>query len=746
MDDGHDLHVPLHQRRDQYADALGEVVPTSASPERSQRSLPHPARNQVPSSAGYCGSRVGDYAPVSLPPYIKRLPAHIGQRDMEYLAEKDAMTIPDDDFRDELLRTYVKIIHCFMPAIDLDEFLDPIINGDEKRPVSLLLFQAVMFASVIFVDGDLLRSRGYTSRKRARKVFFNRVRLLYGLDCEPDRVALIQSVLLMTYWYDSPHDEKDTWYWMGIALSLSQIMGLHRDPETLKISLRAKRLRRRIWWACFIRDRLLALGIRRPARIRQEDFNVSMLELDDFDLCQPTKEHVAFVRECGFTTVEEDGRRQMCQICIDLAKLCVCIGNILHSQYSVVSTQPLNWEYYKNIAVLPRYSDKQMSELSKCDSELEDWCYNRKATSRYSPPSPPASTSGSLENTNDWADNITWLHQALLRMIYLTALGALHRPRALMSSSSRPESPDTNNAKKTSLRKVKEAAVAMTKLAFDLQCENQLRYLSTSSVPAFLSATLIHLLDIRDPDEELRNLSIGRFYQCFHALYELQDMYASADYAIRFLETVLVRMGTHIPMLPILRMCTNTMTTHSRDSHHIPFLGAANPVLNDPILEDYHASAISGRLNTPSTTGNGQFAMAAPPAVAQPSNAGQSMTNSDSYLNLVQQLSPELTMLDGTSPRPRNMLLFGGGGPRATPGLDSNAQLGPGTMGNPSAAAGDHPTMMDTPSQMDIWTEFDGLLPALINFDATDQNLMMQSHETRMPATTASSTSWQPFL
>ncbi|TPX17885.1 uncharacterized protein E0L32_002986 [Thyridium curvatum] len=732
-----EIHLPCHHRQNSFVDPPGEMIATSVSPQRGQGSQPRSSHSHVPSHGGCSASRTGDFAPITLPPYIKPLPGNIGPRDLEYLAGKDAMTIPDDGLRDELLRTYVKVIHCFMPAINLDEFLDPIITQDASRPVSLLLFQAVMFAGVVFLDSNLLRSRGYSSRKSARKIFFNRVRLLYGLDCEPDRMALIQSLLLMTYWYDSPDDEKDTWYWMGNTLSLSQIMGLHRDPRTLNISVRAKKLRRRIWWSCFIRDRQLALAIRRPARIREEDFNVTMLELNDFDLCQPSKEQIDFVRTCGFTTVEEDGRKRMCQICIDLAKLCVCIGHILHTQYSVV---PLNSESYKNIVVVPRFSDKQLSDINKCDQELQDWCCNQETTSVYAPPSPPASTfgSGTGEDCADWANTITRLHQALLRMVYLSALGALHRPHAFMGSSSQPDSTEATDGSKKSLRKVKEAAVEMTKLAFELQCENQLRYLPTSSIPAFLSATMIHMLYIRDPDEEVRNLSLGRFHQCFHALGELQGMYTAVDYALSFLESVLKRMGTNVAMLPIWRARKHARATTHSDDPPVALPHPPRGSFSNASFQVYNASAIDPRLKTPPITANDRLAEPVPNAMLQQAGVRQVHTNTEAFLELVHPINPGMMLGEGV---PENHELLPEPPVRASPGsaaVTNHASRGLGPM--PHDLAGG-PHLMDTPS-MNSWNEFDALLPALINFDATDLGSMESNQSTALSA----GTPWQPFF
>ena len=62
------------------------------------------------------------------------------------------------------------------------------------------------------------------------------------------------------------------------------------------------------------------------------------------------------------------------------------------------------------------------------------------------------------------------LHKILLYMKYLTALGALHWPQVFYSGSD-----GIDPARKADSRcKLTEAAVAITKLAFDLQSNGQM--------------------------------------------------------------------------------------------------------------------------------------------------------------------------------------------------------------------------------------------------------------------------------
>lgn len=113
----------------------------------------------------------------SLPPYIKALPSRIGPDEIMYLTAKGALTIPTPSLRNALIRSYTEFVYPYMPLLDIHEFIQAIDNNDSKTPISLLLFQAVMFASVASVGMKHLRSAGYLTRRDARRDFFQKTRV-----------------------------------------------------------------------------------------------------------------------------------------------------------------------------------------------------------------------------------------------------------------------------------------------------------------------------------------------------------------------------------------------------------------------------------------------------------------------------------------------------------------------------------------------------------------------------------------
>lgn len=131
---------------------------------------------QMPSTQNF-PSQQRQHPGSGLPSYIRPLPPRIMADDIDFLQRKGALTVPDAQLRNELLRSYVQYVHPYMPLLDLKDFLHPIEKNDGHSPVSLLLFQAVMFAATAYIDMRFLQAQGFDNRKAARKVFFQRARV-----------------------------------------------------------------------------------------------------------------------------------------------------------------------------------------------------------------------------------------------------------------------------------------------------------------------------------------------------------------------------------------------------------------------------------------------------------------------------------------------------------------------------------------------------------------------------------------
>ncbi|KAJ5465318.1 uncharacterized protein N7458_001004, partial [Penicillium daleae] len=174
-----------------------------------------------------------DQKAAKLPGFVRKPSSRLQVEDVDYLALTGALTVPDTELRKELLKAYVHYVHPSMPILDISVLIQSIVLENGMRPLSLLLFQAMMFAAMAYIDFEHLGVAGYANRKLARETFFMRVRRLYDLEYETDPISLVQSLLLMTHTNEMNADQKDSWYWLGISISLAHSIGLHRGSRNL---------------------------------------------------------------------------------------------------------------------------------------------------------------------------------------------------------------------------------------------------------------------------------------------------------------------------------------------------------------------------------------------------------------------------------------------------------------------------------------------------------------------------------
>ena len=571
----------------------------------------------------------------ALPAFIAPLSSRILNEDLEYLIHKGALTVPEPDLQLEILRAYMSSVHPFMPMLDYRSFIHALLNNQGDRRISLLLFQAVMFAGLHSLELPVLHRLGFESAKQARKVFFNRARLLYEFDVELDSAAVLQSLILMSSWYSKRDDRRDTWHWTGLAYDMARRMGLHREPTTKYIPDKVRHFHRRLWWSLYIRDRMIALGTRRPMRIHDCDCDVTMLTLDDFDL-DPLDE--SYQEQALIPSAKESQSTAL--MCIELAKLCITIGHVVSSQYTTVRTQP-DQDIPHTVMVVSRRDEGRAEEGESCDKELNEWFQaletNVKRTS-----------SASVDESPQRCSEIHW---AILHVTYQTTVNVLHRAQALKPV---PESEEEKKVQLVSRSKVKESARSLTKLSQTMLRHDQLRFVGLIGVTALIAAYLSHMLDITSVDEDVRDASTLRLYQTLEVLHVLRGIYASADAAVSFLASVSRKAGIRVPA---------QVTAHAADSTSGLTTGSAVPLTNGRQIANWKDTPdltySPGGLTSPQKSGwsvnNSQVLAQTPVSLSQPhplDRDGQILASSS-----IMQPSPGAVAF-GTPSREQGILNF----------------------------------------------------------------------------------------
>lgn len=359
----------------------------------------------------------------------------------------------------------------------------------------------------------------------------------------------------MTYWYETPDDQKDTWHWMGVAISLAHTIGMHRNPETSNMEPSKKKLWKRIWWSCFMRDRLVALGMRRPTRVKDEDYDVPMLTEDDFEI-GPISENITIIPKDSVIR-DVAAQKELAQMCIAKAKLCLCISHVLSAQYSVLvrhqGMQGREGSTRSSVMLFPKKLD-QTDEVKSCDIELTAWINELPVQCQYTDEIKPGPSGAPL-----------FVQRALLHMVYFTTLSALHRPQVLPAAST-AEPDKSRELQDLSRKKVREASREITRISQDLHRSGLEKYLPTTGVTVLLPAIIIHLLDIKSCNEDARQAAMDGFCHCMAVLEKLRDNYASADFATQFLEAAIRK--ADIDMGTLTSQAKQTLTQQPSQINH----------------------------------------------------------------------------------------------------------------------------------------------------------------------------------
>lgn len=175
---------------------------TSGTPGISSASLQEPEPLTIsesppkgPQFSTSCSTLL-DTTCMNLPGFITTLVTQIPAEDMVYLYMKGALTLPSADVQNALLRSFFDYVYPFMPILDLDGFTQSVAarNGTSGK-LSLLLFQAVLFAGTAHVSMDHLRNAGFRTRRQARKTLFQRTRVelsLFHISLHPEAVPCVK--------------------------------------------------------------------------------------------------------------------------------------------------------------------------------------------------------------------------------------------------------------------------------------------------------------------------------------------------------------------------------------------------------------------------------------------------------------------------------------------------------------------------------------------------------------------------
>ncbi|CAK7208491.1 Transcriptional activator of fatty acid utilization [Sporothrix bragantina] len=406
--------------------------------------------------------------------------------EIEILHQRGAFLLPPRDLCDELIEAYFKWVHPIVPVINRTRFMRQ--YRDTNNPPSLLLLQAVLLAgSRVCKNPKLMDANGSTTP--AALTFYKRAKALYDANYEDDRVTIVQSLLLMGWYWEGPEDvTKNVFYWSRVATIVAQGSGMHRSVEDSQLSTTDKRLWKRIWWTLFTRDRSVAVALGRPVHINLEDSDVEMLVEEDFNEDEPDQPS------------EYPPDPLQVHFFMQYVKLCEIMGLVLSQQYSVAS----------------KGRQKSPMDLTHSDMALADWLQNC-----------PPIVCWNASSRNFWS--------GLLFSTYYTTLCLLHR--AYMPPGSSRFGDDT--AMYPSRTIAFQAANNISAIIDYMTTSEQLRFCPAFIVYSLFSALIMHVYQMRSPIPSIQLVTQDNLQICMNGLKEVSKVWLVGKMVYALFESIL---------------------------------------------------------------------------------------------------------------------------------------------------------------------------------------------------------------
>jgi hypothetical protein len=207
-----------------------------------------------------------------------------------------------------------------------------------------------------FVSRNSIKALGYPSIRTARAALYRRAKLLHDFESESSPICIAQAALLLSFWspVSSSGIRKANSTWLTIAIQHAKVAEAHHyssfgsspvasdgnSKTPTAMQLNRQNILKRLWWCCIIRDRILALCVRRSIQITRAHFDMDANSpLGSADLADEISRSKVY---------NADTKRALIDIMSQLIDLCILFTDMLILVYPLDDTpgwgRPMNSE------------------------------------------------------------------------------------------------------------------------------------------------------------------------------------------------------------------------------------------------------------------------------------------------------------------------------------------------------------------------------------------------------------------
>ncbi|KAL4985626.1 fungal-specific transcription factor domain-containing protein [Aspergillus falconensis] len=418
----------------------------------------------------------------------RRLVNDHSQRERAHLDELGAFDTLDGSASDKLIRTFFEMIYPVAPIIDRKDFY----HNFKTSHISPLLLQAMYMVAFLHCEPSILADTGFGNRYTAIFTCYHRAKALFDAGYESDAIVVIQALLCLSFWWESPTQQKDMWYWTGIAVNLAQSLGMHQEKTYSSLDGRKSKLWRRLWWTIYSHDISIAVQLGRIPHVNDGYCTTRLVTEQDFDDDDPPERF-----GLGGNATKET-RLQT----IYLADLCLRVSSCHQSLYN-------------------GHSDPSMA-LGTVDS-LAAWNASLPVELQC------RTTTFTLQNG---------LLSRVLKLTYYCFEIILRRNHFRSPQIMAPRTP------------VFEAAVEIVRILEDILTSELLTACPLRLLPPTFAALSVLIANMRRPATEVNAVSIHRAQLCMLVLSKLIDYWPPGLSYYRLFARILAARGCVVPDEP----------------------------------------------------------------------------------------------------------------------------------------------------------------------------------------------------
>ncbi|KAG0745903.1 hypothetical protein G6F57_007457 [Rhizopus arrhizus] len=198
----------------------------------------------------------------------------------------DPFELPPNDLSEHLISLYLTHFYPVLPMFYKKRLVCP---NNPLAPISPLLLNAI-YAIASRISTDIRVRSDPTSPDTAGDVFFERARCLLDDYYDTPKISTVQALLLLASHQMGAMKAARAWLYSGMAFRMAQDLGLNRNCDHWNILPAERERRKRVFWCCFIVDRLTSAIYGRSSNFEEKDCDAPFPSVDDDEPIVSTKD------------------------------------------------------------------------------------------------------------------------------------------------------------------------------------------------------------------------------------------------------------------------------------------------------------------------------------------------------------------------------------------------------------------------------------------------------------------------